>query len=150
MAFKFLSVDAFNALQTKADRHDKLVEAINAARAEGYDAELTPEQAVEVLLSARNTATSTDEVQELQSQIDVLTTANTTLEESVQTLTLANNTLSEEVEVLRNKPAATTATIAPEGGDGGADPVSLLDFAKQNAGDPMAIVAKMKEEGIIK
>ena len=92
MAIKILSAEAFNALSQKAAKHDEIVQALNAARAEGYSTELTAEQAVEMLLNPDNTALA-----EMQSQVDQLTGANTTLQETIDTLTTQNNTLQERV-----------------------------------------------------
>lgn len=146
MAIKILSAEAFNALSQKAAKHDEIVQALNAARAEGYSTELTPEQAVEMLLNPDNTGTEA-----LQGQIDQLTTANTTLQSNVDSLTTERDTLQSRVTELEALiPGAPSATLNAEG-----EPIAtttdsdLVSFAKEHADDPMAIVTKMKEEGII-
>ena len=146
MAYKFLTADAFNALSKKAEQHDKIVEALNAARADDYDKELTAAEAVEMLLNPENRETAA-----LQSQIEQLTGTNTTLQGSIDSLTTERDTLQTRVEELEHLvPGATTATLnadgEPIGDQGGSD---LLSFAKEHTGDPMAIVAKMKEDGIL-
>lgn len=146
MSFKFLTVEAYNALSQKAAQHDKIVAALNAARADGYGTELTATEAVEMLLNPDNSGTEA-----LQGQIDQLTTANTTLQTDVDSLTTERDTLQSRVTELEALiPGAPSATLNAEG-----EPIAtttdsdLVSFAKEHADDPMAIVTKMKEEGII-
>lgn len=146
MAIKILSAEVFSALSQKAAKHDEIVQAFNAARAEGYSTELTPEQAVEMLLNPDNTALA-----EMQSQVDQLTGANTTLQETVDSLTTQNTTLQERVtELEAATPGAASATLNAEG-----EPIAqnadsdLVSFAKEHAGDHLAIIAKMQEDGIL-
>lgn len=146
MAIKIVSAEAFNALSQKAAKHDEIVQALNAARAEGYSTELTAEEAVEMLLNPDNTALA-----EMQTQVDQLTGANTTLQETIDNLTTQNNTLQERVtELEAATPGAASATLNAEGEPIAKDADSdLASFAKEHAGDHLAIIAKMQEEGIL-
>ena len=146
MAIKILSAEVFNALSQKAAKHDEIVQAFNAARAEGYSTELTADEVVETLLNPDNTALSA-----MQTQVDQLTGANTTLQETVNTLTTQNTTLQERVtELEAATPGAASATLNADG-----EPIAqnadsdLVSFAKEHAGDHLAIIAKMQEDGIL-
>lgn len=146
MAIKILSAEVFSALSQKAAKHDEIVQAFNAARAEGYSTELTADEVVETLLNPDITALA-----EMQSRVDQLTGANTTLQETVDTLTTQNNTLQERVtELEAATPGAASAALNAEG-----EPIAqnadsdLVSFAKEHAGDHLAIIAKMQEDGIL-
>lgn len=146
MAFKFLSVDAFTALNEKATRHDKIVQAINEARADGYDKELTAEEAVEMLLQPHENTQATEEIVSLQTQLATSEDKVVELQASIDSLTLKNQEIQTALDA---KPGAETATAAPAGAEAGATELSLVEFAKENKGDLMAIAARLQTEGII-
>lgn len=146
MPFKFLTAEAYNALSQKAAQHDKIVAALNAARADGYATELTATEAVEMLLNPDNSGTEA-----LQSQIDQLTTANTTLQSDIESLTTERDTLQSRVQELEAAtPGAPSATLNADGEPiAQTDSSEFLAFAKENAGDPMAMFERMKKEGLV-
>ena len=140
---KWLKDEEHTALKAKADNYDSVVNSILAKNESLKAEEVTPE----VILSAiENEGEQADDtlsgrVTELETTVDNLTT-------EVEELTTERDALQAKVELLSVLPGAESITsVKPASESGAVETDDLLVFAKEHAGDTMAIAARMREAG---
>jgi len=138
---KVLSEKEYNALKTKADGYDAIVASIVGTN-EGLKPEDVTLETIQEVISASGSSDDNTEIDRLTAELATATSARDSLQTQVTTLT-------EENTQLRALPGAETVTTQNPSADGGAKDSDneILTYATQNAGNTLAIVAKMKEIG---
>lgn len=141
---KFLNNEDYNALKAKAEGFDKLVNTV-VENGENIKAEdVTAETIIEALQREETPADSSD----LQKTIDTLTAEKADLQTKLSAANQKATDLQSQLDELDTEPAETETNIVSKGEQSGAE-MDIAKFADANKGDTNAIIAKMKEEGIL-
>jgi hypothetical protein len=141
---KWLKDEEHAALKAKADNYDSIVNSIVAKNESLQAGDVTVDvivQAIENESAPEVDEASATRVTELEGEVGTLTTEVeelTTERDALQTKVTALSKLPGAESINTVKPAAEATTVETD---------ELLLFAKEHAGDTMAIAAKMREAG---
>lgn len=141
---KILNDEKYALLSAQAAAFETIKTAMIES-SEGLDPEeITAESIVEALQGDALQGALT----EVQSKLDETNKLLTASETALETANARITELEAELAELDLTPATTTATIAPQGEDGG-QAETIAEFANKNRGDTEAILAKAQKEGLI-
>lgn len=137
---KILKDSTYNELKSKADAFDLIMSKVDASEDGG-----SIEEQANLIIQVMEDATEplhTDSQNEL---IDIL---QAKIEDLNATINVRNVRIAELETELDDIPGDAPATISSKE-EPTAKPDTLLDFANRNAGNTEAILAKLKEEGLL-
>ena len=138
---KILTTDQFSALKDKADQFDKLAAHI-LENSEGITAQdVTAEAILDMLKPDEAEAGENEAVKEMKKQIQDLTVTLTAAEAE-------RSKLQQEVELLRGLPAEEPTLKTPAGDPRESSLEEVLNFARKNPGNTLAITQKLREIGL--
>ena len=140
---KWLKDEEYQALKTKAENHDSIVNSILAKNGSLKAEEITPE----VILSAiENEGERADDT--LSGRVTELEQTIESLNSTVTELTTERDNLNLRVEELGKLPGAVSVTAEKADTEiTSVETDDLLAFATANSGDTIAIAEKMREAG---
>jgi hypothetical protein len=130
---KILKDEQFNELTQKSSSFDAILEALTKHNAELTPDDITSERIIDMIFS--------DDRGNDREEIEKLTSNLKTAEASILELEAENKNLKDSAA---GDPAEPKTKTEPTG-----EKESLTDFCDKNAGDTNAILAKIKEEGLI-
>ena len=150
---KFLSTKELAELKAKADNYDAIVQSVMDGNKELKAEEVTLDiiqSAISGNAGEEPEVQSTERIKELESEVSKLkdekSKVDIELESTKKDLDEAKSTI-EELEELPGSESVSTKKPKAEASAVVTD--DLLSFAQSNKGDTTAILAKMKEEGIL-
>lgn len=141
---KWLKDEEHAALKQKADNYDAVVQSI-LAKNENLKAEDVTPEVIENALNdtGGNDAGSGEKITQLETQVN-------NLQEQLNTVKGERDALQTEVEELRELPGSDSVTVKNPKAEPSAEATDdVLEFARANAGNILAIAAKMQESGLV-
>lgn len=134
---KFLKESTYEALKAKADSYDLIVSSVVKTNEEIKPEDVTSQMIVDAFNESHADSSIQDELDKANERIKELETENSTIPQ-----------LQEQIKNLKGSAAEPPAGISSKS-EVGADPQTLADFGKENAGNTQAILEKLQTEGLI-
>jgi len=134
---KFLKKSEYDSLKAKADNYDLIVDSIVKTNEELKPEDITPQIIVDAFTESQTESSVQDELDKANGRIKELETENSTIPQ-----------LQEQIKNLKGVAAEQPGAISSKS-EVGAEPKTLADFGKENAGNTQAILGELKKEGLI-